>query len=75
MKELMRWNLLVPLGEPFYHMVLYLVPTWHALKLSPTWPLTTMSMMGTIFQKGQLYLAMDGEYDQLILLSLPDFLD
>ena len=24
-KELMRWNLVTPLGEPFYHMVLLLV--------------------------------------------------
>jgi cytochrome P450 len=26
-KELMRWNLVTPLGEPFYNMVLLLVPS------------------------------------------------
>jgi cytochrome P450 len=26
-KELLRWNLVTPLGEPFYHVVLVLVPS------------------------------------------------
>jgi Cytochrome P450 len=30
--------------------------------------------MVTIFQKGQLFLAMDGEYERLLLLSLLTFL-
>ena len=63
-KELLRWNLVAPLGEPFYiyHIVLLLgtILTF-SLKLSPTWLLTTMNIMVTIFQKGQLCLAIHGE--------------
>ena len=51
-KEVMRWHLVVPLGKVFssswpYH-------PYFVLKVSPTWLLTMMNMMVTIFQKEQL---------------------
>lgn len=44
------------------------------LKLFPTWLATTVNMMGTIFQKEQLCLAMPGQYERLLLLSVLIFL-
>ena len=59
-KELMRWHLVVPLGEVFsssrfISCSLFPKPCLICL-------LMTMNMMVTIFQKEQLYLAIHGEY-------------
>ena len=71
-KESMRWHVPAPLGA-FYRHECY-VTSWLGLKLCLTWLLTTMNMMATIFPKGQLFLVMHGQYEQLLLLSVLTFL-
>ena len=58
-KESMRWHVPAALGA-FLLLSCYVL-SWQVPKLFPTWLLTTMNMMDTIFQRGLLCLVTHGQ--------------
>ena len=73
-KEVMRWHLVVPLGEIFFFIItirrLQLYHPCFFLKLFPTCLVTKTNMMVIIFQKEQSCLAIHGQYSKRSLESV-----